>query len=69
EQGKEVVCWVDRQAESMQGHGLPVEPVERLRQGGFEQVVIAVKDKEKAREIRGTIMGMGIAEKDIWRDC
>ena len=66
EQGKEVVCWVDKQSEALREQGLPVEPVERLRQGGFEQILIAVKSREKAVEIRGSLTVMGISEKMIF---
>ena len=66
EQGKEVVCWVDKQAETLQGQGLPVESVERLHQGGFDQVVIAIKNQEKACEISGVLTDMGIDKRMIF---
>ena len=66
EQGKEVVCWVDKQAEELKGQGVPVELVERLRQGGFEQVVIAVKNREAACEISEALESMGIREESIF---
>lgn len=65
--GKKIVCWVDKQAETLQGQGMPVEPVGRLQQGDFQQVVIAVKNREKAHEIIETIADLGIAkEKVFW---
>ncbi|ORU00518.1 Glycerol-3-phosphate cytidylyltransferase [Anaerovibrio sp. JC8] len=64
--GREVVCWVDRQAEEMQKQGLPVVPVENLRQGGFDQVVIAVKSSEKVREIKDNLVFMGISQTAIF---
>lgn len=68
ERGKEVVCWVDKQAEALQG--LSVETVEGLHRGGFEQLVIAVKSREKADEIRGELMAMGIAKETVfWSAC
>lgn len=66
EQGKKVVCWVDQQAEALQGQGLPVEPVELLQQGGFEQVVIAVKSREKMLEISNELTAMGIGKEMIF---
>lgn len=66
EQGRDVVCWVDKQAETLQGQGLPVKSVERLQQGGFDQVVIAVKSQEKACEISGALADMGIDKKTIF---
>ena len=62
EQGKEVVCRVDKQAEELKVHGVPVELVKRLRQGGFEQVVIAVKNREAACEISEALVSIGIRE-------
>lgn|GEM_PF-1713399 len=68
--GKKVVCWVDKQAEALQGQELPVETVEGLQRGGFEQLVIAVKSREKADEIRGELMAMGIAKETVfWSAC
>lgn len=64
--GKGVVCWVDRQAEELKRQGMPVDPVERIQQGGFEQVVIAVKNREKAHEICGALVDMGIGKGDIF---
>ena len=66
ERGKDVVCWVDKQAEILREQGLLVEPVERLRQGGFEQVVIAVKSREKMLEISSELTAMGIGEEMIF---
>lgn len=64
--GKDVACWVDKQAEKLQGEGLPVEPVERLKRGDFEQVVIAVKSREKMLEISSELMAMGMGEEMIF---
>lgn len=64
--GKNIVCWVDRQSETMKEQGLPVEPVERLRQGGFEQVVIAVKSREATLDIMGMLVSMGIGRELIF---
>ena len=66
EQGKEVVCWVDKQADVLKRQGLPVLSVERLQQGGFEQVVIAVKNREAACEISETLVAMGIGRETIF---
>lgn len=41
-------------------------PVERLQQGGFEQVVVAVKNREAASEIRESLATMGICTDSIF---
>lgn len=64
--GKEVVCWIDKQAEKLQDESLPVEAVERLKEGGFEQVVIAVKDRDRMLEISSELKAMGIGEEMIF---
>lgn len=66
ERGKEIVCWIDKQSEKLQGEGLPVDPVERLKKGGFEQVVIAVKNREKTLEISSGLADMGIGKEMIF---
>ena len=66
EQGKEVVCWVDKQAEELKKQGMPVEPVDHLEHGDFEQVVIAVKDKAKADEIESLLATKGIGKELIF---
>lgn len=66
ERGKAVVCWVDKQAKILKGQGLSVTHVERLRQGGFEQVVIAVKSREKMLEISSELTAMGIGKEMIF---
>jgi hypothetical protein len=65
-QGKSIVCWVDKQAATLQKEGMPVESVERLQQGDFQQIVIAVKNRDKASEISGTLQAMGINKKTIF---
>ncbi len=64
--GKEVVCWIDKQAEKLQDESLPVEAVERLKEGGFEQVVIAVKNRDRMLEISSELKAMGIDEEMIF---
>ncbi|MBO6305218.1 MAG: adenylyltransferase/cytidyltransferase family protein [Selenomonadaceae bacterium] len=64
--GKEVVCWVDKQAEKMQEQGMPVESVERLQHRDFEQVVVAVKSPEKMREISSELSSIGIGKDKIF---
>lgn len=64
--GKNFVCWVDKRAEMLRMQGLPVEPVERLRQVSFEQVVIAVNNKETACEVKENLIDMGLGDKDIF---
>lgn len=66
EQGQEVVCWVDKQSEVLEKQSLPVKSVEHLQQGGFEQVVIAVKNREAADEISETLIAMGIGRETIF---
>ena len=63
---KEIVCWVDKRNEVLREQGLPVEPMERLCQGGFEQVVIAVKNQETADEIGEILVSMGIGRELIF---
>ena len=50
--------------ETLKEQGWPVEPVEQLQQGGFEQVVVAVRSSEQAAEIREMLALMGI-EKEL----
>lgn len=64
--GKEIACWVDKRDEVLREQGLPVEPMERLCQGGFEQVVIAVKNQETADEIGEILVSMGIDRELIF---
>ena len=64
--GKEIVCWVDKRNEVLREQGLSVEPMERLCQGGFEQVVIAVKNQETADEIGEILVSMGIDRELIF---
>lgn len=66
EQGKNVVCWVDKQAETLKAQGIKVAPIERLQKGDFEQVVIAVKNCEKANEIIEDLNAVGIAKENIF---
>ena len=66
EQGKHVVCWVDKQAEVLREQGLPVLQVERLQRCSFEQVVISVKNQEAANDISETLFDMGIGRETIF---
>ena len=66
EQGKNVVCWVDKQAETLQAQGIKVAPIERLQKGDFEQVVIAVKSREKSNDIIKELNAMGIKKGKIF---
>ena len=66
EQGKNVVCWVDKQAEKLQAQGMKVDPIERLQKGDFEQVVIAVKSLEKSCEIIEELNAVGLEKENIF---
>ena len=64
----QVVLWVDKKAEACRQQGLTdVREVSEVAGVSYDQIVIAVMDKELAAAIREELRGMGIAEeKIIW---
>ena len=61
-----VVLWVDKNAAACRRQGLPdVRDVSEVIGASYDQVVIAVKDKELAAAIREELQRMGIAEEKI----
>jgi len=65
-QDKTVVCWVDKQADARQSQGLKVESVDHLLQKDFDQVVVAVKSREKSCEIFVELSATGIEKEKIF---
>ena len=62
-----VVFWTDRQAGNKDYEGLPVYPLDGLREHSYDGVVIAVKDKGMAEDIRSGLVQWGIPiEKIFW---
>lgn len=65
----EVAVWVDRQPEPYREKGLPVEPVSRITETGYDAVLIAVEKKTLAEQIRSDLIRLGIeADKIIYEE-
>lgn len=63
-----VDLWVDEQWEEYARAGLPVEPVERLLDGHYDDVILALPDQASAEGIRKQLAAMGIDGRCIlWR--
>lgn len=64
----QTALWTDPEWEEWSRAGLPVEPVERLLDGGYDDVVLALPNQAAAEEARKLLTGMGIAPARIlWR--
>lgn len=61
----EPVGIVDKRARELNTPDFPVQPVEDLKNMDFDALLIAVINEKAAREIKATLIKMGIAEKKI----
>lgn len=63
----ELVAWVDKEWDKYQSSGVAVQPVQSVENQEYNCVVIAVKKKEVAQEIKQELIASGIAEdKIVW---
>ena len=64
----EPVIWVSRSYQKYQ-KDFPTQPVDALETAEFDFLVIAVKEKEMAEEIKAELIGRGIeADKILWKE-
>ncbi|MBQ6993488.1 MAG: hypothetical protein IJN64_03185 [Lachnospiraceae bacterium] len=63
--GRQVVCWVDKDYLKYQEQGFPVKALSALKETNFDQLVIAVLDRNVARGIKRDLIEMGISEEKI----
>ena len=68
-QDMKLVLWVDSNCENLQKEGLPVQSVEQILLTGYDYILIAVKEKYKAKEICKQLQNLGIHSFDIlWKE-
>lgn len=64
----EIGLWVDEKWEYYRREGCVVSPVEELRNGSYDYVVIAVFDEHTAEGIRLDLLALGVdSEKILWK--
>lgn len=64
-----MVAWADKNWKRYADCNLPVSAPEKLMEYEYDYVIIAVKKKEIAEEIKGELTAQGIAEECIlWRE-
>ena len=64
-----MVLWVDRNWRNYKEKSFPVSAPERLEESEYDYIIIAVKRRELADEIRDQLECMGIGRKQIlWRE-
>lgn len=64
-----VTLWVDKKGEQAKALGFPVELPQRLLEGGYEKVILGVKNRKVAAEIQQELLAMGIGkEKIFWTE-
>ena len=69
QESRKVVLWVDKNAEECQKKGLPVENITKLHETEYDEILIAVKDKEVAEQIRKELQASGVRDDRIrWID-
>ena len=67
--GEEPLLWVDQNWEHFQTEGMPVYSVEQIKQVDFEYLLVAVKNRKQACEIKELLIHMGVAaDKIVWKD-
>lgn len=65
----QIVAWVDKNWKQYADCDLPVSALEKLAEYNYDYIVIAVKKKEMAEEIKKELTRQGIAEECIlWRE-
>lgn len=63
----QIVLWTDRQYKKLQDEGVPVQDIYTLKNTEFDKVIIAVKFRNSAAQIKADLLKMGISsEKIIW---
>ena len=64
----QLVLWVDKKGKRESGTAMPISAPEEIGEVEYDYLVIAVKKKELAEEIRKELTGKGIQEEKIlWR--
>jgi hypothetical protein len=68
-EGKRPVIWVDSNATAaVSEYGIDLQPADRLVETTFDYIIVAVKFKGIADEIKSKLLSMGIAEdKILWK--
>lgn len=67
--GEEPLLWVDQNWEHLQTESMPVCSIEQIKQVDFEYLLIAIKNKKQACEIKELLIHVGVAaDKIIWKE-
>ena len=65
----EIVLWVDKNWKRFQDMGWEVCPIKQIDHIAYDYILIAVKEKEKAEEIKKQLMEQGIScSKILWKE-
>lgn len=67
-QAVEVAAWVDRQWEQYKEKGLPVGPIDLIRETAYDGILIGVVLPSVAEEIRSSLQAYGVSADKIFYD-
>lgn len=68
DEGMQVILWVDKNWECLQEDGWKVQPISDIHGKDYDLILIAVKDKEKAEEIKSQLQKLAIdASRILWK--